>query len=349
MYDLDKNSVQFHRIEAYADKTRKIYLAAIRRLVALANEANIDTSKPFRFEDYPSINKQAQEILKVLNDQIKVNIVNGIGQEWDESNKLNDLRTESVFKLKKIGKVPTAYLQRNLAARDAFINRKTGKDGLNLSKRVWNYVGQFRQEMEMALDIGLADGRSAAELSRDVRKYLNEPDKLFRRVRDKRGVLQLSKNAKAYHPGRGVYRSSYKNAMRLTRTETNMAYRTADHTRWQQLPFIQGFEVRLSNNHTVVDICDDLQGKYPKEFKFTGWHPNCRCHVVAVLPTDEEFDKMEQALLDGESEVGSSRKVIRVPDSYKKWIKDHKTQYEEAKKKGTLPYFIKDNPRFSKV
>ncbi|MDP3453605.1 MAG: hypothetical protein Q8R90_11710, partial [Bacteroidales bacterium] len=141
MYDLDKNSVQFHRIEAYADKTRKIYLAAIRRLIALANEANIDTSKPFRFEDYPSINKQAQEILKVLNDQIKVNIVNGIGQEWDESNKLNDVRTERVFKLKKIGKVPTAYLQRNLAARDAFISRKTGKDGLNLSQRVWNYVG----------------------------------------------------------------------------------------------------------------------------------------------------------------------------------------------------------------
>ncbi|MBS4059656.1 MAG: hypothetical protein KG029_04600 [Bacteroidetes bacterium] len=349
MKDIDLNQVQFHRIELYATRVKKKYLAAIRKLIHLANETKIDTSKPFRFEDYPDLNRAAKRVLKELNDEIKATIVNGIGQEWDESNKLNDLRTESVFKLKKIGKVPAAYLQRNLAARDAFISRKSGKDGLNLSKRVWNYVGQFRQEMEMALDIGLADGRSAAELSRDVRKYLNEPEKLFRRVRDKHGVLQLSKNAKAYHPGRGVYRSSYKNAMRLTRTETNMAYRTADHTRWQQLTFIQGFEVRLSNNHPVVDICDDLKGLYPKEFKFTGWHPNCRCHVVAVLPTDEEFDRMQQALLDGESEVGSSRKVIRVPDGFKKWIKDHKTQYKEAKKKGTLPYFIKDNPRFSKV
>ena len=66
-------------------------------------------------------------------------------------------------------------------------------------------------------------------MSRDVCGYLRNPDKLFRRVRDKHGNLRLSKAAKAYHPGRGVYRSSYRNALRLTATENNMAYRTADH------------------------------------------------------------------------------------------------------------------------
>ena len=75
-------------------------------------------------------------------------------------------------------------------------------------------------------------------MSRDVRRYLRNPDKLFRRVRDKHGNLRLSKAAKAYHPGRGVYRSSYRNALRLTATENNMAYRTADHLRWQQQPFV---------------------------------------------------------------------------------------------------------------
>lgn len=349
MYDLDLNNIQFNRVELYAAKVRKKYLTAIRKLIALANETNIDPAVPFKFSDYPDLNRAAQKVFKELNDEIKANIINGIEKEWEASNLVNDKRTERVFEFKKLGKVPTAYLQRNLAARDAFISRKTGKDGLNLSQKVWNYTGQFRQEMEMALDIGIADGRSAAELSRDVRKYLNEPERLYRRVRDHRGVLQLSKNAKAYHPGQGVYRSSYKNAMRLTRTETNMAYRTADHTRWQQLGFIQGFEVRLSNNHPVVDICDDLKGNYPKEFKFTGWHPNCRCHVVAILPTDEEFESMQQALLDGEEQLNSKRKVVSVPKGFKIWIKDHKQQYKEAKKRGTLPYFIKDNPRFAKA
>lgn len=349
MKDIDLNQVQFRRIELYASRVKKKYLAAIRKLIELANDTNIDPSNPFRFEDYPDLNKLAQRVFKQLNDEIKETIVNGIGTEWDESNKLNDQRVEEVFKLKKIGKVPSVYLQRNLEAREAFIKRKSGKGGLNLSQRVWNYTGQFRQEMEMALDIGIADGRSAADLSRDVRKYLDEPDRLFRRVRDERGTLQLSKNAKAYHPGQGVYRSSYKNAMRLTRTETNIAYRTADHTRWNQLPFIQGFEVRLSNNHPVIDICDDLKGLYPKEFKFTGWHPNCRCHVVAVLPTDEEFDQMEEALLNGEQDIVSSRQVISPPEGLKKWVKDHKGMIKQSKKRGTLPYFIKDNPRFVKT
>ena len=53
----------------------------------------------------------------------------------------------------------------------------------------------------------------------------------------------------------------------------------------QQLDFILGIEVHLSNNHTCLnakgepepfyDICDELQGRYPKDFKFTGWHPLC--------------------------------------------------------------------------
>jgi len=349
MYDLNENTPLYNRIEGYAKKVRLAYLAAIRKLLEAAYNTRIDSSKPFRFADYPELNRIASKIFQDLTDRIKAEIIEGIKEEWDTSNIVNDKRVERVFSLTRLGKIPDVYMQRNLKARSAFIARKTGKSGLNLSQRVWNYTGQFRQEMEMALDLGIADGKSAAQLSRDVRKYLNEPEKLFRRVRDKHGTLQLSKNAKAYHPGQGVYRSSYKNAMRLTRTETNIAYRTADHTRWQQLNFIQGFEVRLSNNHPVVDICDDLKGMYPKEFKFTGWHPNCRCHVVAVLPTNEEFMAMQQALLDGEQEMVSERKVRSVPDGFKKWMKANKQRYKAAKGKGSLPYFVVDNPRFVKV
>lgn len=348
MYDLNKNAPFYNRIEGYAKKVRLAYLAAIRKLLEAAYNTKIDSSKPFAFADYPKLNQIATKILQDFNDRIKVEILEGINEEWYNSNLQNDNRVEKVFSLTRLGKVPSVYMQRNLMARNAFIARKTGKDGLNLSQRIWKYTGQFKQEMEMALDLGIADGKSAAQLSRDVHKYLNEPDKLFQRVKDKHGVLQLSKNDKAYHPGQGVYRSSYNNAMRLTRTETNMAYRTADHTRWQQMNFIQGFEVRLSNNHSVVDICDDLKGFYPKEFKFIGWHPNCRCHVVAVLPTNEEFAAMQQALLDGEQQMVSERKVRSVPEGFKKWMKDNKERYKKAESKGTLPYFITDNKKFAK-
>ena len=94
-------------------------------------------------------------------------------------------------------------------------------------------------------------------------------------------IRDRSKAAAAFHPGQGVYRSSYKNAMRLTRSEINMAYRESERLRWANLDFVVGFEIRLSNNHTTtdpktgkkvpfVDICDTLAGRYPKSFVFKG-------------------------------------------------------------------------------
>ncbi len=149
------------------------------------------------------------------------------------------------------------------------------------------YVKIFMDRYLMAIDVALGDGVSAAAMSRTVRKLLNNPTALFRRVRDKNGQLRLSQNAKNYHPGRGVYRSAYRNALRLTATETNMAYRTADHTRWQQLNFVTGIEIKLSNNHNCrgiakgqfYDICDELAGIYPKDFKFS-LHPiSCSVYI----------------------------------------------------------------------
>ena len=98
----------------------------------------------------------------------------------------------------------------------------------------------------------------------------------------------------------------------LAAIEINIAYRTADHERWQQLDFIVGIEVRLSNNHTCLgkdgkphpfyDICDELKGKYPKDFKFTGWHPHCRCIATTILKTDAEMDADDEAILRGDSQ-----------------------------------------------
>ena len=65
----------------------------------------------------------------------------------------------------------------NLGALEAFQRRTTY--GHNLSERVWSIAKQFERHIELSLSIGISEGRSAADISRDVRVYLNEPDKLF--------------------------------------------------------------------------------------------------------------------------------------------------------------------------
>ena len=306
-----------------------------------------DPERAFYLADFPAVKRRIDEAVQQLHDNIVASIEEGDREEWLLSCEKNDKFIEAISASTGIPSAQISqYKQPNLEALEAFQTRKI--NGMGLSAAVWNITDQFKEELELALDIGLGEGKSATDLSRDVRRYLNEPERLFRRVRDKHGVLRLSKAAKAYHPGQGVYRSSYKNALRLTATENNIAYRSADHDRWQSIPFVIGIEIKCSNNHPSYDICDELAGIYPKDFKYTGWHPFCRCFAVPVLAKQEEFLEYQRKLMAGEDVSGFqfSGAVNDVPEKFSTWLKNNEGRLEKAK---SIPYFLKDNPKYSGV
>lgn len=327
-----------------ARKVQQLYDAAIKRIAQAAAPSlfDADPKKEFHFEDFPALKKEMEALMQDLGSSLQANIEDGDQESWTLSNTKNDAMVDSIIGKKKLpAKTVKAWKHPHLEALNAFIARKEA--GMNLSRRVWNLTQQFKSEMELALELGMGEGKSAAALSRDIRKYLVEPNKLFRRVRDKSGALRLSKAAAAYHPGQGVYRSSYKNALRMTATENNIAYRTADHNRWQALPFVIGIEIHISNNHPTEDICDLFDGKrFPKDFKFTGWHPWCRCYAVSVLASQEEMDAYTTAIMNGEdvSHWKFTGQVEKMPKEFNKWIKDNQARIENAT---SMPYFIKDN------
>lgn len=327
-----------------ARKVQQLYDAAIKRIVQAAAPSlfDADPKKEFHFEDFPALKKEMEALMQDLGSSLQANIEDGDQESWTLSNTKNDAMVDSIIGKKKLpAKTVKAWKHPHMDALNAFIARKEA--GMNLSRRVWNLTQQFKSEMELALELGMGEGKSAAALSRDVRKYLVEPNKLFRRVRDKSGALRLSKAAAAYHPGQGVYRSSYKNALRMTATENNIAYRTADHNRWEALPFVIGIEIHISNNHPTEDICDLFDGKrFPKDFKFTGWHPWCRCYAVSVLASQEEMDAYTTAIMNGEdvSHWKFTGQVEKMPKEFNKWMKDNQARIKNAT---SMPYFIKDN------
>jgi hypothetical protein len=327
----------------------KIFDTVLKEAAAIgASLHNVNPDKPFSFADYPATKARIEKLIKSLQNDMITAIVNGIRSEWTLANNKNNALCDFVFGDNK-GRLSKAlerkYYSNNSKALEAFIERKNA--GLKLSDRVWNYTNRFKTEIEMGIDLGLRGGLPATEIARDLKQYLKYPNKLFRRVRDEHGQLHLSKAAKAFHPGAGVYRSSYKNALRLARTETNIAYRTSDYTRWQQLDFVVGIEIGLSNNHPVADICDELKGKYPKDFKFTGWHPQCRCHALSILKTEEEMAADNKRIMNGEEPLSDSVNTAKdVPEDFKKWVTDNSDRIAKAEKRGALPYFIKDNAQF---
>lgn len=332
-----------------------------REAALIASVVSADGGKPFSFDDYPMTKQRVDRLLRDMRNGVQTVVLDGIDLGWQLGNDKNDALADEYFGVNVSELSPEQqrrYYTNNAEAQAAFKTRR--ENGLNLSDRVWRYSDQFKDEIEMGIDIGLGEGLDADELSRRLRSYLREPHKLFRRVRDKYGNLHLSKAAKAYHPGRGVYRSSYKNARRLAATETNIAYRTSDYERYQQLDFVVGIRIELSNNHTLngvpfYDICDELsaplgsnatkgKGCYPKDFKFTGWHPLCRCTTFSILKTPEEVFADNARIMAGEPLDGNSvNRVEDVPQEFKKWVEDNRDRMARAK---SLPYFLRDNGKY---
>lgn len=350
------DAAHYKRTEAYARQIDRLCNIAARDYAQLAGTLlQPDPNKPFSFDDYPQTKKTAQGVAADLARKIEGVVIRGTSSEWRAACDKNDAFLSSILRTSKLTKEEAAqYMARNLEALQSFQARKV--EGLGLSRRVWKYVGDIKDTIELGIDVGLGEGRSAQQLSRDLRQCLNDPDKLFRRVRDKYGNLQLSKAAKLYHPGQGVYRSSAKNAQRLARTEINMAYRQAEYLRWQQLDFVVGFRIWLSNNHTVldskgkpqplVDICDDLAGDYPKTFRFEGWHPQCRCVITPILSDYDEYNKDRanrlKAIVRGESykAMPSRRQVTAMPENFTNYIA---SIAERSKGWKSQPYYIRHN------
>ncbi|MBS9774590.1 MAG: hypothetical protein KGV59_05470 [Tenacibaculum sp.] len=285
------------------------------------------------------------EVKKELNALIKRyekiyfnHISEQIKQGLELSHKHSDNLVNNYIKgLNVPEKQKKKYFKRNNEALNNFINRS--HNGYTLSDRVWNITKQNREHIDNFIKAGLTEGRSASKLSRDIREYLKEPNKRFRRVRDENGKLVLSNPAKNYKSGQGVYRSSYKNALRLARNEVNIAYRTADHERRKNMNFVLGVVVKTSGAHKGKCICDELAGEYPKDFKFTGWHPQCLCYTTSKLMDTKDFVKY----LKGEKQPTGHTKNI--PKRAEKFIKLHSDKLKSYKAK---PLYISDNFKYVK-
>jgi hypothetical protein len=344
--DLNRSFEQQHlqNLAAQQKQVQELYYATIDEIFRAATGITI-TPPTFRITDYPALNSAITRILQAFQQQLYITLVNGLQAEWNLSQAKNLALMEQAYGT--IAEPVRRSLQTpQQQAFTEYLARKTGRKRLTLSERVWNLTHQLQAEIEQTLFVGLSEGQSAATMARQAKQYLKEPDRLFRRVRNAKGKLVLSQPAKLYKPGPGIYRSSYKNALRLTAHETNTAYRTADHENWKNTKFVLGVEVKLSRSHPAYDMCDRLVGIYPATYKHTGFHVRCLCYSVPLLPTKEEYSQYEDALLRGEGDKFKfSAKVQDIHPKAKQWILDNQEKIEGW---ANPPLFLQDNPRLMK-
>lgn len=251
---------------------------------------------------------------------------------WERAEKKNDDFISQFIKGMSISSATKDGMFAHSLSAFETLKNDIDANGFKLSDRVWNITQQTKSQLEFYLDSGVVAGRNANGISSDIRQILQNPQKRFRRIRNEKGELVLSQPMKNYHPGQGVYRSAYKNALRTSATTTNIAYRSADYERWSKQDFILGIEVhRSANNRGPCKICDAMVGKYPKTFKFTGFHPFCICFATPITMEPEDFADF---LLN--DTVPQGQTITDIPQAAKDFVSENKDGLQSA-------FWYKDN------
>lgn len=251
---------------------------------------------------------------------------------WERAEKKNDDFISQFIKGMSISSATKDGMFAHSLSAFETLKNDIDANGFKLSDRVWNITQQTKSQLEFYLDSGVVAGRNANGISSDIRQILQNPQKRFRRIRNEKGELVLSQPMKNYHPGQGVYRSAYKNALRTSATTTNIAYRSADYERWSKQDFILGIEIhRSANNRGPCKICDAMVGKYPKTFKFTGFHPFCICFATPITMEPENFADF---LLN--DTVPQGQTITDIPQAAKDFVSENKDGLQSA-------FWYKDN------
>lgn len=302
-------------------QVQSIYDRIAKEMAIAVDSASYDGSVEFLFREYPELNQIVNKLMSGYVSQMNGLIYSGTSNEWKESNIMQDLLARKVLRaydFEKGGDKYQRYFQPNTDALKAFQQRVDR--GMNLSQKLWVQSQALKKEMEQTISTAIERGQSAVVLSKRISKYLSDFPSMKADYAEKYGKAVSCHDCQ--------YAS-----IRLARTEINMAYRKAEQTRWQQFDFILGYEIKLSKRHPAPDICDDLIGRYPKEIVFLGFHPNCMCYVVPIVMSDEEYYNSKQRV----------NNYMPLPSGLGSWIDKNCLRILSSSRKGTLPYWLRDN------
>ena len=357
---LDKNrTAMVRKLDELISRLRSLFMTTYAdALSMLRNE--IENGADFSWKDNPMAEKKIDKLVDLLANKSNVIVSNGVThyQQYGTQSALDAMRERArqiaakygnqkfinrgaTDEIKALDKEATN--QRRMDAVGGHSETVANRGGAmnNLSNRVWNLNDQVKKEIEIIVQDSIKKGYSTEYAIKLAKEYLNNPKEIDAWKQDKNGEWYQTPAAKDYHPGRGVYKSAIKNVERMIRTETMAAYRTAEIEQYQKNAMVKGYRIQLSSNHTtthghhgvkkISDICDRLQGDYPKTFVWTGWHPNCRCVLIPIMLTDEEFAEYLKAKREGKlNEFSQKTNIQDMPEQMDGWMDENEKRIRET-------------------
>lgn len=175
------------------------------------------------------------------------------------------------------------------------------------SDRIWDANQNFRKEIENILK--------------------NNADEKVRV-----GILKKMLNNKEYNlnPGQGVYKDPVKNIMRVINQESKRVEERSKTKMYNQNKRVVAKGIKVSVSYNVendsVIYCNQLQGIYPKDMEWSGWHIGCKCITYPIYADDDVKNKDIEYIKEKD-------------DNYNKFIEENKDKWKNWK---NPPIFIQE-------
>lgn len=340
------------------DVLKKLRALTVSTFVAAIEELRdyIEAGGDFKWDAHGIHERNVMNLLGILEGKINILIASGVSKWYQEGlDNAAEQAEQAIKKLTKSNRQPyglrklkqQATEARRMEAVAGHAETVSYRGGAmnNLSNRVWDFKDDSKKAIEQIVQDAIKDGKGVNETKNSVKEFLNTDG-----------------NGKMKHGGEpGVYKNPEKNCERLMRTEVNAAYRSAEIDSYNAMDVVLGYEIHLSGNHTttrrkkngevkiihIKDICDQCAGKYPKNFVWFGWHPNCRCYITPITMTPEQFGEYMDAEDEGrEKEYLESIMIKDFPDGFKKYYGEYSSKIAKSAAKNPkrkLPSWIENN------
>ncbi len=164
-----------------------------------------------------------------------------------------------------------------------------GVRGITLSTKIWDLNQISYKEIRRMIAKGYVDGLYIGDIMKNIRGFLYLPEADMRKKYWKEFY-------KEFPPGRGRYKSAYKNMDRLIRTEVTRAYREATAEYASKKAWVKGIKWHRSAGAGICTSgeCPEYEtndlyglgaGVYPPEAVPIS-HANCQCYIT-IEPREE--------------------------------------------------------------
>ena len=169
----------------------------------------------------------------------------------------------------------------------------------HFSDRIWNSNQNFRKEIENILKNNIDD-----QVRKDILSKM------------------LKNNEYNLNPGQGVYKDPVKNIMRVIKQESKRVEERSKTKMYNKNKRIIAKGIKVSESYNIendnVVICKELQGIYPKDYVWSGWHIGCNC-VTYPIYADED------------TKLKDIEYVKDKPDAYNTFVDENKDKWKNWK------------------